>query len=70
MQLVLDEADKLLSQEMADEVEGVIAALPPSRQILLYSATFPHSVKAFKDRFLTNAFVINLMESLTLKVCV
>lgn len=65
--LVLDEADKLLSQEMASEVDGVIAHLPPSRQILLFSATFPHSVKDFKDRYLTNAFTINLMDSLTLK---
>lgn len=29
-------------------LEDIIAFLPPSRQILLYSATFPLSVKEFK----------------------
>ena len=29
-------------------LEDIISFLPPSRQILLYSATFPLSVKEFK----------------------
>lgn len=33
----------------------------------MFSATFPVTVKDFKDRFLTNPYVINLMDELTLK---
>ena len=45
--LVLDEADKLLSQDFKGMLDHVIARLPTERQILLYSATFPLTVKQF-----------------------
>lgn len=45
--LVLDEADKLLSQDFKGMLDSVIARLPKDRQILLYSATFPLTVKQF-----------------------
>jgi len=65
--LVLDEADKLLSPEMQAVVVRLIDLMPPERQILLFSATFPVTVKSFKDRFLRKPYEINLMEELTLK---
>lgn len=65
--LVMDEADKLLSPEFQPIVEQLIDFLPKNRQILLYSATFPVTVKDFKDRFLRKPYVINLMDELTLK---
>jgi ATP-dependent RNA helicase DDX6/DHH1 len=65
--LVLDEADKLLSPEMQAVVVRLINLMPPERQILLFSATFPVTVKSFKDRFLRKPYEINLMEELTLK---
>eukprot|EP00898_Chlorokybus_atmophyticus_P004535 jgi/Chlat1/5082/Chrsp33S05074 len=65
--VVMDEADKLLSPEFQPLVEQLISFLAPSRQILLYSATFPVTVKDFKDRFLRKPYIINLMEELTLK---
>lgn len=65
--LIMDEADKLLSPEFAPLVDKVITFLPPERQILLFSATFPITVKDFKDKHLKNPFEINLMEELTLK---
>jgi ATP-dependent RNA helicase DDX6/DHH1 len=65
--LVLDEADKLLSPEMQAVVVRLIKLMPPERQILLFSATFPVTVKSFKDRFLRKPYEINLMEELTLK---
>ncbi|CAF1715029.1 DEAD-box ATP-dependent RNA helicase 8 [Brassica napus] len=64
---VMDEADKLLSQEFQPSVEHLISFLPQNRQILMFSATFPVTVKDFKDRFLTNPYIINLMDELTLK---
>mmetsp|Transcript_53035 Transcript_53035/g.60774 ORF Transcript_53035/g.60774 Transcript_53035/m.60774 type:complete len:426 (+) Transcript_53035:265-1542(+) len=65
--LIMDEADKLLSQEFQEVIERLIEYMPTSRQILLYSATFPVTVKQFKDKYLPDAYTINLMEELTLK---
>lgn len=49
--LVLDEADKLLSQDFQGLLDHVISCLPKDRQILLYSATFPVTVKNFMVSF-------------------
>ncbi|XP_037024457.1 ATP-dependent RNA helicase me31b [Bradysia coprophila] len=65
--LVLDEADKLLSQDFRGMLDHVIMKLPKERQILLFSATFPLSVKNFMERHLKEPYEINLMEELTLK---
>lgn len=61
------QADKLLSPEFQPVIEQLIAHVKPDRQIMLYSATFPVTVKHFKDRFLNKPYIVNLMEDLTLK---
>ncbi|KAL8207802.1 hypothetical protein R6Q57_007214 [Mikania cordata] len=65
--LAMDEADKLLSPEFQPSVEELIEFLPKQRQILMFSATFPVTVKYFKDRYLKKPYVVNLMDELTLK---
>lgn len=65
--LVLDEADKLLSQDFKGMLDHVIIKLPKDPQILLFSATFPLSVKNFMEKHLREPYEINLMEELTLK---
>jgi ATP-dependent RNA helicase DDX6/DHH1 len=65
--VVLDEADKLLSDFFKRVVDSIIRKLPVSRQILLYSATFPQSVMVFMRDHMKAPFEINLMEELTLK---
>lgn len=65
--LVLDEADKLLSLDFKNMLDRVIQKLPKERQILLFSATFPLSVKNFMEKHLREPYEINLMEELTLK---
>jgi ATP-dependent RNA helicase DDX6/DHH1 len=65
--VVLDEADKLLSQDFVQIMEAFILTLPKNRQILLYSATFPLSVQKFMNSHLQKPYEINLMEELTLK---
>jgi len=65
--LCLDEADKLLSQDFRGMMDRLLSFLPPNRQILLYSATFPLSVETFKANHMKNTHTINLMEELTLK---
>ncbi|CAE1255531.1 DDX6 [Acanthosepion pharaonis] len=65
--LVLDEGDKLLSQDFKDMLDSIINHLPTDRQVLLYSATFPISVQHFMRKHLNNPYEINLMDELTLK---
>jgi ATP-dependent RNA helicase DDX6/DHH1 len=66
--LALDEADKLLSVDFQPVIEKLINFLPDkNRQILMFSATFPQMVKTFKDKWMPDCAVINLMEELTLK---
>lgn len=61
------QADKLLSPEFQPSIEQLIRFMPTTRQILMFSATFPVTVKDFKDRYLHKPYVINLMDELTLK---
>uniref|UniRef100_A0A8C1SZS6 RNA helicase n=2 Tax=Cyprinus carpio TaxID=7962 RepID=A0A8C1SZS6_CYPCA len=65
--MVMDEADKLLSQDFVVIIEDIIGFLSKNRQILLYSATFPISVQKFMAKHLQKPYEINLMEELTLK---
>lgn len=44
--LVLDEADRLLELNFADELQRILRLLPVRRQNLLFSATFPPAVHA------------------------
>jgi superfamily II DNA/RNA helicase len=48
--LVLDEADRLLDAGFADELGRVLSLLPPRRQSLLFSATFPPAVQDLVDQ--------------------
>uniref|UniRef100_A0A0G4GTM6 RNA helicase n=1 Tax=Chromera velia CCMP2878 TaxID=1169474 RepID=A0A0G4GTM6_9ALVE len=65
--VVMDEADKLLSPEFQPLCEELLRHANKERQILLYSATFPVTVKEFVQRNLPDYHVINLMDELTLK---
>lgn len=65
--IALDEADKLLSIDFQPVIEKIIGLLPEKRQILMFSATFPQLVKPFKERYMPDCAVVNLMEELTLK---
>ncbi len=43
--LVLDEADRMLDMGFSDVVSAIIAKTPKTRQTLLFSATYPESIK-------------------------
>ena len=64
--LVLDEADKLLSQDFEKTVENIITRLPRQLQIMLFSATFPSDVRKFQEKYMPNSVMKNLMKELTL----
>ena len=64
--LIMDEADKLLSPEFTEVLNNIISKTAVDRQICLFSATFPVTVKAFKQKYVPDAYIINLMDELTL----
>ena len=61
--LVLDEADRLFDLGFADELAGILAALPAQRQNLLFSATFPVAVHALAERLLVDPLRIDVPAS-------
>jgi ATP-dependent RNA helicase DDX6/DHH1 len=65
--IVLDEADKLLSPEFMENIERLLEYCAEHRQVLLFSATFPITVREFAQRNMEEPFEINLMQSLTLQ---
>lgn len=52
--LVLDEADRMLDEGFAEEMEKILQALPRDRQTVLFSATFSDSIKALSAKHQRN----------------
>ncbi len=52
--LVLDEADRMIDMGFFDEIRHIVNACPKRRQTLLFSATYPDSIRADSARFLHN----------------
>ena len=65
--IIMDEADKLLSEEFQPVLEDIIKLCDPDHQICLFSATFPITVKGFCKKWVPNPYSINLMDELTLR---
>ncbi|HEU4758859.1 MAG TPA: DEAD/DEAH box helicase, partial [Dehalococcoidia bacterium] len=56
--LILDEADQMLDQGFAPDVERILALTPRSRQTALFSATMPPWVQRISARHLTDPEVL------------
>lgn len=63
---ILDEADKLVSDDFQPIIHKLIDFLPKNPQIMLFSATYPASVSSFLST-IPDIQKINLMSELTLK---
>jgi ATP-dependent RNA helicase RhlE len=58
--LVLDEADKMLNLGFKDEMNRILALLPPKRQNLLFSATLSEDLAAIQQVLLKDPQVIKI----------
>ena len=52
--LVLEEADRMVDMGFFDEIRYIVDACPKFRQTLLFSATYPDSIRKDSARFLRN----------------
>ncbi|WP_434382335.1 ATP-dependent RNA helicase DbpA [Melittangium boletus] len=49
--VVLDEADRMLDMGFREDMERILGATPPTRQTVLFSATFPDTIEALSRSF-------------------
>lgn len=52
--LVLDEADEMLRMGFADDVEEILSQTPDSKQVALFSATMPKTIRKIADQYLND----------------
>lgn len=64
--LVFDEADKLLDPVFYESVHNLLCIVPKKRQICLYSATFPTSIRSFVEMKMNSPKLIKISSEYTL----
>jgi ATP-independent RNA helicase DbpA len=50
--VVLDEADQMIDMGFIEDITSILGFTPPSRQSLLFSATFPESIQTITSEFM------------------
>ncbi|KAK6039664.1 DEAD/DEAH box helicase [Cooperia oncophora] len=57
---VLDEADKLMEDCFQKDINYLFSALPPSRQVAVFSATYPRDLDKLLAKFMRDASLVRL----------
>ena len=63
--IVLDEADEMLRMGFIDDVEKVLQATPPERQVALFSATMPQPIRKIAQQHLKNPVEVTIKAATT-----
>ncbi|MEB0303367.1 DEAD/DEAH box helicase, partial [Mucilaginibacter sp. 5C4] len=63
--LVLDEADEMLKMGFAEDVETILADTPEDKQVALFSATMPASIRRIAKKYLHDAEEITVKTKTT-----
>ena len=63
--LVLDEADEMLQMGFIDDIEWVLEQTPPTRQVVLFSATLPAQIRRIAQKHLRTPVEITIKSKTT-----
>ncbi|WP_439565743.1 DEAD/DEAH box helicase [Microcella sp.] len=63
--LVLDEADEMLKMGFAEDVETILAETPKEKQVALFSATMPATIRRLSQQYLTDPDEITVKSTTT-----
>ncbi|GLQ49719.1 DEAD/DEAH box helicase [Dyella flava] len=63
--IVLDEADEMLRMGFIDDVEKVLQATPPQRQVALFSATMPPPIRKIAQQHLKDPVEVTIKAATT-----
>ncbi|TBR12410.1 MAG: DEAD/DEAH box helicase, partial [Lysobacter sp.] len=63
--IVLDEADEMLRMGFIDDVQAVLDATPPTRQVALFSATMPPPIRRIAQTYLKEPVEVAIKSTTT-----
>lgn len=52
--VIMDEADEMLNMGFTDSINAILAEVPPSRNMLLFSATMPQGIASITKKYMKN----------------
>ncbi len=61
--VVLDEADRMLEMGFSDAINAILGQTPPTRQTLLFSATYPEAIAELAAAYLNNPVSVEVEDA-------
>lgn len=58
--LVIDEVDRLMKGDFQEEIDAILKHMPKSRQNLMFTATFPESIRKLVRQIMNEPVIINV----------